>query len=94
MILENGADKVSMNTAAVLNPDIIGESAVRFGAQCILVAIDAKRNEHGSWSVYLNGGRTPRKSTPSNGPCAHAPSGPGRYCSPAWTVTAPGWATT
>lgn len=59
MILENGADKVSINTAAVLNPDIIGESAVRFGAQCILVAIDAKRNERGGWSVHLNGGRTP-----------------------------------
>jgi cyclase len=57
-ILENGADKVSMNTAAVENPDIIGESAVRFGSQCILVAIDAKRNERDSWTVYLHGGRT------------------------------------
>jgi cyclase len=59
LILENGADKVSINTAAVQNPDIIGESAVRFGSQCILVAIDAKRNDKGSWSVYLHGGRTP-----------------------------------
>jgi cyclase len=59
MILENGADKVSMNTAAVLKPEIITESAVRFGSQCILVAIDAKKNEHGSWTVYLHGGRTP-----------------------------------
>jgi imidazole glycerol-phosphate synthase subunit HisF len=57
-ILENGADKVSMNTAAVENPDIISESAVRFGSQCILVAIDARRNEQGSWTVYLHGGRT------------------------------------
>ncbi len=57
-ILENGADKVSMNTAAVENPDIIGESAVRFGSQCILVAIDARRNDRGSWTVYLHGGRT------------------------------------
>ncbi len=57
-ILENGADKVSINTAAVENPDIIGESAVRFGSQCILVAIDAKRNDRGSWTVYLHGGRT------------------------------------
>ncbi len=59
LILENGADKVSINTAAVLNPDIIGESAVRFGSQCILIAIDAKQNDRGSWSVYLHGGRTP-----------------------------------
>ena len=58
LILENGADKISMNTAAVQNPEIIEESAKRFGSQCILVAIDAKRNESGSWNVYLNGGRT------------------------------------
>ncbi len=59
MILENGADKVSMNTAAVENPEIISNSAVKFGSQCILVAIDAKKNEKGSWTVYLHGGRTP-----------------------------------
>jgi cyclase len=58
-ILENGADKVSINTAAVLNPGIIGESAERFGSQCILVAIDARRNDRGSWNVFLHGGRTP-----------------------------------
>ncbi|MCP4133473.1 MAG: imidazole glycerol phosphate synthase subunit HisF [bacterium] len=59
MILENGADKVSINTAAVQNPEIIRDSAMRFGSQCILVAIDAKRNDKGSWTVYLHGGRTP-----------------------------------
>ncbi len=59
MILENGADKVSINTAAVQNPQIIEEAAKRFGSQCILVAIDAKANESGSWTVYLHGGRTP-----------------------------------
>ena len=58
-ILENGADKISINTAAILNPELISESAMRFGSQCILVAIDAKRNGNGSWVVYLNGGRTP-----------------------------------
>ncbi len=57
-ILENGADKVSINTAAVKNPAIITESSKRFGSQCILVAIDAKRNSTGNWNVYLNGGRT------------------------------------
>jgi cyclase len=59
MILENGADKVSINTAAVNNPEILTRSAERFGSQCILVAIDAKRNNAGSWTVYLHGGRTP-----------------------------------
>ncbi len=58
-ILENGADKVSINTAAVQNPSILTDASRRFGSQCILVAIDAKRNERGSWSVYLHGGRTP-----------------------------------
>lgn len=61
MILENGADKVSINTAAVNNPEILTRSAERFGSQCILVAIDAKRNDSGSWTVYLHGGRTPTK---------------------------------
>ena len=59
MILENGADKVSINTAAVQNPEILREASLKFGSQCILIAIDAKRNNTGSWSVYLHGGRTP-----------------------------------
>ncbi len=58
LILENGADKVSINTAAVLNPEIITRAAEKFGSQCILVAIDAKQNDRGGWNVYLNGGRT------------------------------------
>jgi len=53
-----GADKVSMNTAAILNPDLIDDSTSTFGNQCIVVAIDAKKNEHGSgWTVYTHGGR-------------------------------------
>lgn len=58
LILENGADKVSINSAAVKNPNVLNDSAKRFGSQCILLAIDAKRNDKGSWNVYLNGGRT------------------------------------
>jgi cyclase len=60
-ILKAGADKISVNTAAVQNPDLIREGAERFGAQCIVVAIDAKRRSGGklSWEVYLHGGRTP-----------------------------------
>lgn len=59
LILENGADKISINTSAVQNPRLITESAEKFGSQCILVAIDAKKNNKGGWTVYLNGGRTP-----------------------------------
>src|SRR5262249_40185917 len=60
-ILKAGADKVSVNTAAVENPELIREGAEKFGAQCIVVAIDAKRRsgEKPSWEVYLHGGRTP-----------------------------------
>ena len=60
-ILMAGADKVSINTAAVKNPALISEGAQRFGAQCIVVAIDAKRQpgDRPRWEVYLHGGRTP-----------------------------------
>ena len=57
-ILNAGADKVSVNSAAVKNPELIREAAERFGSQCVVCAIDAKRREDGSgWEVYLNGGR-------------------------------------
>jgi imidazole glycerol-phosphate synthase subunit HisF len=58
LILENGADKVSINTAAVQNPQIIEESAKKFGSQCIVIAIDAKSDGNEKWNVYLHGGRT------------------------------------
>ena len=61
MMLELGADKVSINTAAVENPDLINEGAYRFGSQCIVVAIDAKGSGEG-WEVYTHGGRTPTGS--------------------------------
>lgn len=58
-ILRSGADKISINTAAVRNPLLISEGAERFGVQCIVVAIDAKRAESGKqWNVFVNGGRT------------------------------------
>lgn len=56
-ILLSGADKVSINSAAVRNPEILAESAERFGSQCVVLAIDAKRTRNGSWEVYINGGR-------------------------------------
>jgi len=57
-ILLAGADKVSLNTAAVKNPELIANAAKIFGSQCIVLAIDAKRDGN-SWEVYINGGRTP-----------------------------------
>lgn len=58
VILREGADKVSVNSAAIMNPNLISEAADKFGSQCVVVAIDAKRREDGSgWNVYKNGGR-------------------------------------
>ncbi|MEW6441522.1 MAG: imidazole glycerol phosphate synthase subunit HisF [bacterium] len=59
MLLERGADKVSINTAAVDRPEMVREGAAAFGSQCIVVAIDAKRNASGGWEVYTHGGRNP-----------------------------------
>lgn len=58
-LLNAGADKVSINTAAVKNPDFVGEASERFGSQCIVVAIDAKSTGNGRWEVYTHGGRKP-----------------------------------
>ena len=58
VLLQSGADKISVNTAAVRRPPLIGELAGRFGSQCVVVAIDTKRVE-GEWRVFLNGGQVP-----------------------------------
>jgi cyclase len=57
VMLRAGADKVSVNSAAFRNPELITEAANRFGSQCVVCAIDAKRRKEGGWTVYLNGGR-------------------------------------
>lgn len=57
-MLATGADKVSLNTAAVENPNLVETAAGRFGSQCVVVAIDAKRRDGDSWEVYIHGGRT------------------------------------
>lgn len=57
-LLRAGADKISVNSAAVRNPKLINDAAYKFGSQCVVCAIDAKRNDTG-WEVYLNGGRIP-----------------------------------
>lgn len=57
-LLKAGADKIHINTAAVQTPDLISEAAERFGSQCVVVSIDARRRE-GGWEVVIHGGRTP-----------------------------------
>jgi cyclase len=57
VLLENGADKISVNTAAFRNPGLINELAKAFGSQCVVLAIDAKKEADGEYYVYLNGGR-------------------------------------
>ncbi|MBR5406995.1 MAG: imidazole glycerol phosphate synthase subunit HisF [Lachnospiraceae bacterium] len=58
MILREGADKVAVNSAAIMDPELISRAADKFGSQCVVVAIDAKRREDGSgWNIFKNGGR-------------------------------------
>ena len=57
-ILREGADKISVNSAAIMNPRLISDAAEKFGSQCVVVAIDAKKRADGSgWNIYKNGGR-------------------------------------
>ena len=62
-VLDAGADKVSVNSAAVQRPELIGEMAEVFGAQCVVLAVDARRVAGGDYQVFLNGGRTPTERT-------------------------------
>lgn len=57
-LLQNGADKVSVNTAAFRNPELVSAMSNEFGSQCVVLAIDTKKESDGKWYVYLNGGRT------------------------------------
>ncbi|MGN1235710.1 MAG: imidazole glycerol phosphate synthase subunit HisF [Christensenellaceae bacterium] len=57
LLLSSGADKVSVNSAAIDRPQLVTEAALRFGAQCVVLAVDVKRNDHGGWDVYKHGGR-------------------------------------
>lgn len=59
VMLNAGADKVSINTSAIQRPELVREGAERFGSQCIVVAIDARRRPEGGWTVYTHGGRIP-----------------------------------
>ena len=57
VLLQNGADKISVNTSAFRRPELISELAKEFGSQCVVLAIDTRKEEDGEWYVYLNGGR-------------------------------------
>ena len=58
MLLREGADKISVNSAAIMRPELLSEAAEKFGSQCVVLAIDAKKRADGSgWNVYKNGGR-------------------------------------
>ena len=57
VLLKAGADKVAINSAAILNPPVLSEAAEKFGSQCVVLAIDARRRPDGGWTVYRNGGR-------------------------------------
>jgi len=58
VLLQNGADKISVNTSAFKNPELINELSKEFGSQCVVLAIDTKKEDDGEWYIYLNGGRT------------------------------------
>lgn len=58
VLLQNGADKISVNTSAFKNPQLISDLASEFGSQCVVLAIDTRQEEDGEWYVYLDGGRT------------------------------------
>jgi cyclase len=57
LLLQHGADKISVNTSAFRRPELIGELAREFGSQCVVLAIDTRKEDDGNWYVYLNGGR-------------------------------------
>lgn len=57
VLLREGADKISINSAAINRPELICEAADKFGSQCVVVAVDARRREDGGWNIYKNGGR-------------------------------------
>lgn len=63
VLLDNGADKISVNTAAFRDPQLINQLAGDFGTQCVVLAVDTKQDEKGEWLVYLNGGRLATTTT-------------------------------
>ena len=88
LLLRAGADKISVNSAAVKDPALISRAAERFGSQCVVLAIDARRRPEGNYEVVVAGG-LPRGWTRWNGPGKGSAGGLARFCSPPWMPTAP-----
>lgn len=82
-----GADKVSINTAAVQNPAFVREAALQFGSSTIVVAIDAKRRDENGWEVFTHGGRKATGIDAVEWAKRMETAGCGRSSSPAWTGT-------
>jgi cyclase len=74
VLLQNGADKISVNTSAFKRPELIAELAREFGSQCVVLAIDTKKEVDGQWYVYLNGGRTRTEMLCEDRPLTSAPA--------------------
>mgnify|MGYP002234445859 CR=1 FL=1 len=89
MLLREGADKISINSSAIDNPRLISDAADKFGRQCVVVAIDARRRPDGSgWNIFKHGAVWMWGLTPWNGHEADR-MGQGKSSSPAWTVMGP-----
>ena len=89
-LLRAGADKVALNTAALSDPDLVAVLADEFGAQCVVVAIDARaRTGAEGWEVYTHGGRQPTGQDALAWAERCAAAVPARSCSPRWTATGP-----
>ena len=76
-LLNAGSDKVSINTAAVENPGLVRESSRKFGNQCIVIAVDAKKTDQGWWEVYTHGGKKGTGLSPQNVACTMERMGAG-----------------
>ena len=88
ILLNNGADKVSINSAAVKRPELINELATQFGSQCVVVAIDAKQ-VNGEWLVHLVGGKVPTQINLLTGRKKLNKEGLVKFCSPLWIMMEP-----
>lgn len=87
-MLRAGADKVSVNTSALQRPELISEAAEAFGSQCVVVAVDAKRDAPGKWRVYTMEAESPPRGMPSNGSSRRHTGVREKFFSPAWMRTA------
>ena len=85
-LLREGADKISVNSAAIDRPELISEAADKFGSQCVVVAIDAKRREDGGWNIYKHGGRLDTGIDAVEWRRKWKPLAQVRFFLPAWTA--------